>query len=307
MKKRRRALLLCLAPLLLIPMLYYGLGHAGIRPPGAKADARFLREITAQPCWANTLDTRVPQPLAYGAMLRHMEGENARLLFIGYDGALASAVGGRAALPGSAAGGLAAQGGMWLGQAGGAAPGDQQTRTAPGWTSIFTGVWADEHHVFKNGDTLTPGVRTILYQLRASGKQVSFSFSWKQHRTKSYYNEALVFPEAFLYCEDDAGTLASMLAGIEGGQHAVFGIFEYADHAGHLTGYFARSPFYKKAMARAEAAAAQLIGAAQAREKQYGEDWLILIASDHGGYGFDHFGPGLMESTSFFAANKMIF
>ena len=307
MKKNRRVLALCLTLLILIPALYYILGHVGIRPPGAKAGERFAAELAAQTCWSNTLDSRVPQTAIYDVMTRHMESENARLLFIGYDGALASAAGQQAQRPGSAIGGLAAQGGLWLGQAGGAVPGDQFTRTAPGWTSIFTGVWADEHKVFDNGDALSPDVRTIMYQLRAQGRPVSFSFSWKPHLTKSYYNEASMLCKTFLYCNDDAGTLESMRWAFEEGQHAVFGIFEYTDHAGHITGYAARSPFYKTAMEQAEAAAARLIGAARAREEEYGEDWLIIIASDHGGYGFDHFGPSLMESTTFFAANKAIF
>jgi len=306
-KKRRRVLALCLALLVSVPVLYYALGHVGIRPPSAKADGRFLGEVNAQACWDNTMEGRIPQTAIYDVMAKHMEGENARLLFIGCDGALASAAGLQAGWPGSAIGDLAAQGGLWLGQAGGAVPGDQVTRTAPSWTSAFTGMWAEEHQVFDNGDTLAPGVRTILYQLREQGRGVSFSFSWEPHGTQTYRLEAAGFPEVFRYCRNDAGTLISMREAIEAGQHAVFGTFEYVDHAGHLTGYAARSPFYQKAMGKAEAAAAELIAAARAREIQYGEDWLILIVSDHGGYGFDHFGSSLMESTTFFAANKKIF
>ena len=125
--------------------------------------------------------------------------------------------------------------------------------------------------------------------------------------TDTYKNEAEEYPEVFRYYKADAGTLQSMLKAIDAGQHAVFGIFEYVDHAGHVFGYSHRNLFYTKALERAEAAAAQLIAAARAREAQYSEDWLIIIASDHGGYGFDHFGPGLMESTTFFAADQGIF
>jgi len=307
-KRKRRIISAGIALAVLIPLLYYGLGHIGIRPPGAGAGRRFLSEVNAQGCWSNTMEERIPQTRAYDAMLRHMEdGARQKLLFIGYDGALASAAGRRAGQPGSAIGALAAQGGLWLGQAGGAVPGEQATRTAPGWTSIFTGMWADRHGVYQNGDTLSPGARTILYRLREQGQRVSFSFSWKPHLTDTYKDEAAVYPEVFLYCDNDEGTLGAMLGAIEEGQDAVFGTFEYVDHAGHITGYSARSSFYRKAMERAEEAAARLTAAARAREEAYGEDWLIVIASDHGGYGFDHFGPGLMESTTFFAANKGMF
>jgi len=87
----------------------------------------------------------------------------------------------------------------------------------------------------------------------------------------------------------------------------VFGIFEYADHAGHVTGYSTRIPGYMRAMERAQADAGTLIEAVRERMALYGEDWLIIAASDHGGLGFDHRGPTLMESTTFFASNKAIF
>ena len=87
----------------------------------------------------------------------------------------------------------------------------------------------------------------------------------------------------------------------------MFGIFEYADHAGHVTGYSTRIPGYMRAMERAQADAGTLIEAVRERMALYGEDWLIIAASDHGGLGFDHRGPTLMESTTFFASNKAIF
>ena len=312
---RRKAALCAAAPIgtiLLLAAALYGLGHIGLQPPGKRYDSRMAGEIAAQPCWKNTLDTRVPQTDIYEVMARHiLEGdegqEKRRLLFIGLDGALAPAVGILAQRPGSVVAELAAQGGLWLGQAGGAKPRNQVTRTAPGWTSMFTGCWADRHQVYDNGDTLSPEVRTILYQIQARGGQASFSFSWKPHLTASYRLEAGEYPDTFQYCGDDAGTLSSMLRAIDEGKDAVFGIFEHADHAGHITGYSTRIPGYMRAMESAQADVGALVAAARERMDLYGEDWLIIIASDHGGLGFDHRGPTLMESTTFFMSNQVIF
>ena len=271
----------------------------------------FARDIAAQRCWNNGLDSRVPQVELFGAMERHMlsggGGKTPKLLFIGYDGGLASAAGRQAMRPGSAIAALAKQGGLWLGQTGGAAAGGQETDTAPGWTSLFTGVWADEHKVFHNGDSLTPGVSTIMRRVVEAGRRASFSFSWEDHMTKSYRHEAELLPGVYRYCDDDRETAASMLRAIEAGEDAVVGSSEYTDHAGHASGYSMRSAPYKKAIAKADADAARLIAAAQAREEPHGEDWLIVITSDHGGIGKKHGGPSMMESTTFFAANKAVF
>jgi len=312
MKRTAKKIMIPLGSIALLAVALYGLGRLGLQPPGAGFGRRFADAVGAQPCWNNTLDTRIPQVDVYGAMERHMlgsreGGKTPKLLFVGYDGALASAMGAQAGKPGSAVGGLAARGGLWLAQAGGAAPGDQFTRTAPGWTSMFTGVWADRHGVYNNGDTLSPEVRTLLYQLSARGKEVSFSYSWKQHGAVTYINEAEEYPEVFRYNRDDAGTAEAMLRALNEGQDAVFGILEYTDHEGHLSGYSHRNPRYMRALEQAEADAARLIEAAQARMERYPEDWLIIIASDHGGFWLDHHGTTPMESTTFFASNQMIF
>jgi len=298
--------------IVLLASALYGLSHVGLQPPGKRYDSRLAGEIAAQACWKNTLEDCIPVTDIYDVMARHMlaggEGQETRkLLFIGLDGALAPAAGMLAQRPGGAIAELAAQGGLWLARAGGAAPGDQITRTAPGWTSMFTGCWADRHGVYDNGGTLSPEVRTVLYRIQARGRQVSFSFSWKPHLTASYKLEAEEYPAIFQYCEDDAGTLESMCRAIEEGKDAVFGIFEYADHAGHITGYSTRSTAYMRAMERGQAGAGVLIAAARERMALTGEDWLIIVASDHGGLGFDHHGPTLMESTTFFASNKVVF
>jgi len=288
--------------------LLYGLGRLGLQPPGARYDGRMAHTLAAQPCWDNTPDTLIMQTKIYDVMARHMleGGPERKLLFIGLDGALPQAAGLLAREPGALRD-LAAQGGMWLSRTGGAVPGDQVTCTAPSWTSMFTGVWADRHQVYDNGDTLSPEVRTIFYLIQARGGRASFSFSWKPHGSVSYKHEAREYPEIFQTCKNDAGTLTSMLAAIEGGSDAVFGIFELPDSTGHATGFSIRMPRYMRAMERMQADAKALIEAAQERAALHGEDWLIIVASDHGGLGFAHKGISMMEMGTFFAANKAIF
>ncbi|MCL2106923.1 MAG: hypothetical protein FWH26_07720 [Oscillospiraceae bacterium] len=309
--KKIHKILIAAGIAVLVPALLFGAVRAGMRPPTKPFDKRFSSAIAAQACWNNTLDARIPQTAVYGVMTQHMrereDGTVPKLLFIGYDGALATAAGTRAEAGQSAIGDLAGQGGLWLTYTGGEKAGDQVSKTAPSWTSIFTGVWAKEHGIFDNGGTLSPTVRTILYELAAQKKEARFSFSWKPHLTDSYQNEAAEYPEIFQYCNSDDDTFASMLKAIEAGSDAVFGILEYTDHAGHATGYSTGNRRYMEAMEQAEKSAALLIEAAQARMEEFGEDWMIVIASDHGGFINGHYAPTLMETTTFFACSKPVF
>jgi len=313
MKKKTKRLLIILIPvaIVLIAAALYGLGLLGVLSPSAeKSDAQVIRMIGAQAIWQNRLEDRIPQTAISDVMMRHMEQEGEpprKLLFIVYDGALATAAGLRAEKnPEAPIGSLAAKGGAWLGFAGGAKPGDQSTSTSAGFAGMFTGVWADRNGVAENSDTLSPETRTVMYRLHAQGKQARFFFSWEPHMTVNNRLEAEEFPALYEYCGSDAGTFTAMLEGIEDGMDAVIGSLEYTDSAGHTTGFNLRSR-YMNAIANAENDAMALIAAAEERAETYGEDWLIVLGSDHGGTGYGHGGTSLAESTTWFVANQKIF
>ncbi|MDR3314782.1 MAG: hypothetical protein LBS96_10080 [Oscillospiraceae bacterium] len=315
MQKSRKKLWQILIPVCVVLLLggaYAVLRLGAVQPLRAQFDRRFTVDVAEQTVWSNTLETRVPQVEIYDVMLQHLsqprtDGKTPKLLFVGFDGALASAVGQRAAEPDSAVGALAAQGGLWLGQCGGAVAGDQLCKTAPGWCSMFTGVWANEHGVQTNDDPLLPDVQSIFALLAGQGSNISFSFSWQPHSTVTYKNEAARYPGVFRYSQNDAGTESSMLAAINEGGDAVFGILEFCDHSGHATGYSMHSPLYCNALENSDLAAARLIAAVQQRMEQSNEDWMIIITTDHGGLWLDHYSPTWMESTTFFAVNKPVF
>jgi predicted AlkP superfamily pyrophosphatase or phosphodiesterase len=278
-------------------------------------DKRFIATINAAPAgtFNNSLGNRTPQTELYDVMVKHLteeraDGKTPKLLFIGYDGCIAAGIAVRAEEQTSAVNRLAKEGGLWLGQAGGAVVGDQQTRTAPGWGSMFTGVWASEHGIFSNKDTLNGNVHSIFYAMDALGKKVSFNFSWKPHLTVTYANEAAQRPALFNLHNNDRATTAAMLAEIGRGDDGVFGTLEYTDHAGHSTGYSIHNKTYMRALANAEKDANLLIDAAEQRQAEHpDEDWLIIITTDHGGYALNHKGATAMESTTFFASNRSIF
>jgi predicted AlkP superfamily pyrophosphatase or phosphodiesterase len=269
--------------------------------------ARFIKEIRSGN-FNNSLDQAIKATMLFNIMENHFNGSSKKchkLLFIGYDGCLASAVA-KSDKNHSAIYELASQGGLYLGRTGGEKVGDQETDTAPGWASIFTGAWAEEHGVYNNSNVLS-GKTSIMLKLALTGIPVSFSFSWDAHKNITYKNEVSIAPKTFIYCDDDLHTLESMRKSLKNGYKAVFGIFEHCDHEGHNSGFSTKNIEYMEALAKSEDFAKILINDIKKSPSYENEDWLIIIASDHGGKKRVHGGKSKMESTVFFASNKKIF
>ncbi|MCL2445607.1 MAG: hypothetical protein FWD06_02420 [Oscillospiraceae bacterium] len=305
-----KAILISICAIALVALLLGGTWLFVLPRLGAQSDQDFTRQINAQSLWQNSMDDRIPITELYHVMARHMlqDDDQARLLLIVYDGALANVAGTRAVqYPDAPLRQFAALGNLWLGYVGGATPGDQTTDTSPGFASLFTGTWGLQNGVRNNSGTLSPEIPTILRRMHEHGLRARFSYSWRSHGTVNFRHEMAQFPTLFDFARGDAGTIASMLDAIESGYDAVLGSLEAVDTWGHITGYHYNNPFYHRAFARNETAAVRLIAAAQARADAYGEDWLIILLSDHGGIGTDHGGTTLMENTVWFASNQRIF
>jgi len=267
-----------------------------------------------EPYLKNNLDTRVELPEFYDVMYSHMyenaSGKTPMLLFIGYDGCRADMLTAVAdnTIHGMKTGVARVRmgGTLLLGKAGGKNKGDQPPVTAPGWTAIFTGTWSDVNKVYKNKDAKSPDVNTLFYKLNESGIAATFAYSWANYHNHIYTDEYAAKPYMFCFGNDDDATVNSMLTAISGGMRAVFGILEYTDKAGHMNGFNPKNANYKKAFQKAELAADKLINAVFARPTYEEEDWMIIIASDHGGYFNGHESHNLPTTTTFFAVNKKI-
>lgn len=273
----------------------------------------YIAALKGLDIYENSLDDALPQTIIRDTVYNHFfaneSGKTPKLLFIGYDGCQAVMPSLNYGKSDSAITKVASTGGLYLTYAGGAQAGDQATSTAPGWASIFTGVWATQHGVKDNNNTLNESTRSIIFQLAAQDKAVSYSVIWDTHITGTYKLEVAAadknnYPAQYNLGKTDSDTYASMLAGIQAGEAGIFGILEYPDHAGHTSGFALSNNKYKAAYYDSEKDANNLIAAAKARETYDQEDWLIIITSDHGGYRLGHGGTTPMEKYTFLAINK---
>jgi len=286
-----------------------------------------LKTLGRMDIYENSVEDALPQGLVHGIVLEHfsmerIDGKTPKCLIVGYDGARADALVNIAEGESGILALKAAGGGVYQAYTGGDGN-KQDTSTAPGWTTMLTGHWAEEpggagHGVVSNGvnKTLEPGLifTQILEQRLAKG--TSFIVSWGGH----FVGENASYAADMAYCgekglnaawftmSDDAETLAQALGEIEADDCAdmVMCILEHCDHTGHASGFENKNPDYVKAFRDSDREALALIDAVKARAEYDSEDWLIVIASDHGGDGTGHGGQAASCRQVFIALNKPI-
>ena len=281
----------------------------------------YQKRIDTIDIYENTLETALPQTQVYTLIDEHLRaplpaGKTAKkVLVLGWDGCRADTM--TMADTRTAVDMLLADGGKaYIAYCGGVnypAPITQDTSTAPGWTTMFTGQWADVHGITGNGEQTATDSRTLLTTAIEDGliRSSAFCFSWDGHlgtyANEIEYDKAHDLNVQWQFAENgDDGTFVNALADVQApdGPDFIFTIFEYCDSLGHANGFWNDNPRYQEAFRLSNEKGAALIEAVKARETYETEDWLILITSDHGGYARGHGGETLMERMMFIVANK---
>ncbi len=201
--------------------------------------------------------------------------------------------------------------------------GEWATHSGPGWASVLTGVWANKHGITNNRfdrasrERLAGHPDLFWYAEQASkGQLATASFTtWTpinvyerrapragvddERRDPDLRRAARGGPRGFVVRHADCQRFHDFR---EGGDAAVealaatwlreeaadltFILFSDVDVAGHETGY--GSPAYGAAIEATDRRVASLLAALEARPERRGEDWLVVVTSDHGGRGREH-------------------
>lgn len=306
--------------LLLIPALF-GLYSTD----DADTEEAYLEAISTV-AFENTIETAIPQTEIYDMIINHYnsalpEGKTEKkAIVIGYDGCRADALtlikdnksGINTLLEEGASFNLAYCGGVNYPDG----ENTQATSTAPGWCSLLTGVWAEDNGVYANSQPKSLENKTLMTELVENGTIDSASFitKWGGHFSKddsTYINEKK-------YCEDNnlavsfnktSGNEGSMIKAAKELSKAdcpdfTLAIYENTDSNGHNLGFSINNPFYKLGFDHCEKFAYDTIRTIKARDTFETEDWLIIITSDHGGFGTGHGGPTIQERMIFIVANR---
>ncbi len=286
----------------------------------------YEKRISAIDIYENTLETAVPQTQVYDIVMEHLRAPlpagktEKKVLVLGWDGCRADAM--IMAENRGAVDALLADGGKaqiaYCGGANYPAPITQETATMEGWTTMFTGCWAEKHGVSGFDDVVTSKERTFFVTAIEDGliDSAAFDFSWDTH-LRTYANDVEYSKQNGLNVawnlaegeeggDADEGTYQNALQDIQRPDCSdlIFTIFEYCDYYGHTYGFWNDTPEYAEAFRLSNEKGVALIDAVKARPTYDTEDWLILISSDHGGYVRGHGGDKLQERMMFIVTNK---
>ncbi len=285
----------------------------------ADSEKLYLDSVSGNPVFQNRREDALPQTVVFSVMRGHLK-KGGKVLVLGYDGARCDMLG-RLSPEGGTASLLAAGGKVLYTYAGGAnwpAPNPQITYTGPGWAAMLTGMWSAENGVTTNYVSMKPEIRTLFSSAAEEGiaRSACFLVSWVGHFTaenatylpEKAYCETRGLPVEFLKVTNDAELHAGVLQklGSPACPDLIFAIYEACDDAGHATGYGQMYPEYRAAFDRVDRMTGEAFREVQRRERDLGENWLVLLTSDHGGYEFEHGGPTVQERTTFLTASKEI-
>lgn len=236
---------------------------------------------------------------------------------------------------------LQQSGGLYLAYCGGetGTETEQTTSTSASWTSHFTGVWGNKHGIKTNDDSKNMQYKTFMLEYAEKGLNTAIAFDWDQYfdvnlkeevkyvmanklpmqicdidrvkmeKPKKTYAQT---PELYNFTAPeepsssapyDTGMRDYILDRMAQGDDIICGIFHNIDTAGHNYG-FGISTQYKAAVMNCDMYANSILNAIEEREKNHNEEWLVVMANDHGGLGTGHGAQTLEERTTWIATNK---
>ncbi len=308
-----------LTAILIIPALL------GIYSDDKKDTETAYKETIASIEYENTIEDAIPQTDIYDMIEEHFASPLAdgktekKAIIIGYDGCRADALtlaqgkdsGIRKMLDNGASANLVYCGGVNFPE-----KNTQDTSTAPGWCSILTGEWADKTGITGNGITKTMEYKTLFTSLTEEKiiDSALFVTTWGGHFTddNSTYKAEKTYCEekgldvTFSKCSNDTTAANAAIKDLkkEDCSDFIFAIYEGTDHSGHSFGFSTNNPIYQVGFRINDVLAYRTLNAIEERETFDTEDWLIIITSDHGGFGTGHGGPSIQERMTFIVTNK---
>jgi predicted AlkP superfamily pyrophosphatase or phosphodiesterase len=171
------------------------------------------------------------------------------------------------------------------------------TVSGPGWSSLLTGVWADKHGVDSNRFWKTrfdryPHFFARVKEAFPKASTVSIA-AWPPIGDKitaaADFNRQPSHEKMYVPGDLEATNVACEV--IRGGDPtAMFVYFGQVDEHGHEYGFSPKVKEYVTAIERVDGHVGRIIETLEKRARNAEENWLVIVSTDHGGFGKDHGG-----------------
>lgn len=184
------------------------------------------------------------------------------------------------------------------------AGGSQSTFSGPGWATVFTGFWSDQHGVTSN-DPLLKVQRPHVFdriKLAYPSATVGVVGDW----FNITHNLAPTMPDyKRMNSEKDSTEASNTVIGWLNQAYAPTAIFYYLHNVDiHAANYDPFNAYYKSKIAAEDAQIKRVLDALTARPNYVNEEWLIVVTSDHGGRLTGHGGQSAEERRTFVILNN---
>ncbi len=236
----------------------------------------------------------VPSPIVGPYGRKHV-------LVIGIDGLRGDALFCNGCAPTPALAALAS-GGAWHNNV--LAGGAQATFSGPGWATLFTGFWADQHGVASNDIDLPLRKPHVFDQLKQHYPTATVAVvgDWFNitHNLKPESADFVVANGAKA-SQQATDAVKNWLSWT----NAPTAIFYYLHNVDvHAPSYDPLNAYYQSKIAGEDAQVQQVLAALVARPTFFEEEWLVAVVSDHGGTGSGHGGQSAAERDAVLILNS---
>ncbi len=180
------------------------------------------------------------------------------------------------------------------------------TWSATGWSGLLTGVSVEKHNVTNNEFTNNrlaeyPSLFKYIKQEKPGWRTTSF-VQWEPININIVKTEDVT--KKIKGSDQTVENSAIEELQRTDPPELMFLHFDDVDHAGHDKGFGLATTEYANAVKVADARVGRILAAVKARPTYGTENWLIVVATDHGGNGTGHGGSSYVEQNAFIVLNN---